>query len=252
VKAAWIKANPDKKPDEAPPVLKADNKEELEMTEDIKKLTDKVDELTGRLAKSELRASMSDAERKHYDGLTGDAQIAFGKADADARQAVLKRAAEADETFTVEGTTVRKGEVGAATFELLKKQQARIDAEAEIAKAERGVRVQKELEARAEKELPNLVGTPAEKAEMLKAIDAMPEAARAAQMKMLKSADDAMAKQFKELGQGGQGTDATAAGKLDKMAADLALKEKITVAKAYSRVLDTEEGAKLYAETLKN
>jgi hypothetical protein len=251
VRAAWKKANPDKGADAMPSILKDVNEEEDEMSkEQIDSLNKKVDDLTARLAKSELRASMTDEHRGHYDSLQGDAQEAFGKAAPAERDAALAKARSADETVTIEGETVRKSDVGDATFRILKKQQERIDKEARTAEAERSARVQKELEAEAEGLWPNLTGTPAEKAEMLKGIKALPEAAREAQMKMMKSADEAMAKQFKELGQSGQGDDSGAAAKLDKMAKELSAKENITIAKAYSKVLETPEGSKLYAESL--
>jgi hypothetical protein len=251
VRAAWKKVHPDEGVDAMPSILKDGNKEANKMNEEqIDSLNKKVDDLTARLAKSELRASMTDEHRAYYDSLQGDAQEAFGKAAPDERDAIVAKVKSADETVTIEGETVRKSDVGDATFRILKKQQERIDKEARAAEAERSARVQKELEAEAEGLWPNLVGTSVEKAEMLKGIKAMPEAAREAQLKMMKAADEAMAKQFKEIGQGGQGDDSGAAAKLEKMAKELADKENISIAKAYSKVLETPEGSKLYTESL--
>jgi hypothetical protein len=254
VRAAWLKANPGKGEKDLPDAIKKsndDNQEDDDMSkEQIEALNKKVDDLTARLAKSELRASMTDEHRAHYDSLTGDEQEAFGKADAGARDAVIAKAKSADETITVDGETFRKSEVGAATFRILKKQQERIDKADVDTKKERDARVQKELEAEAEREFPNLAGTPAEKAEMLKGIKALPEAQREAQMKIMKSADAAMAKQLAEIGQGGRADVSDAEAKLQKMAKERSEKEGITIQKAYSAVLDTAEGRKLYEESL--
>jgi hypothetical protein len=254
VRAAWLKANPGKGEKDLPETLKkSDNQEDNDMSkEQIDALNKKVDDLTARLTKSELRASMTDAQRAHYDGLEGAAQEAFGKADAAERDEIVKKASQADESLTVDGDTVRKSEVGEGVFRILKRQQERIDSEASVAKKERDERLQKDLEAEAEREFPNLAGTPVEKAAMLKAIKAMPKEQADKQMANLKSADTAMAKQLKELGVGGgegEGSDAEA--KLQKMAKERAEKDGTTIHKAYSAVLDTPEGAKLYEESLK-
>jgi hypothetical protein len=252
VRAAWLKANPGGEKG-LPDILKNDNQEDNDMSkEQIDALNKKVDDLTARLAKSETRASMTDEHRAHYDALTDDAmREAFGKASPQEREATVALAKSADETLTVEGETVRKSDVGEATFRILKKQQERIEAEAKVAKSEREARVQKELEAEAEALWPNLAGTPSDKAELLKGIKAMPEAARAAQMTIMKSSDEAMAKQLTELGQGGQGDESGADAKLSKMAKDLSEKENIPFAKAYTKVLDTPEGSRLYTESLR-
>lgn len=254
VRAAWLKANPGKDEKDLPGTLKKsnDNQEDNDMSkEQIDALNTKVDDLTARLAKSELRASMTDEHRAHYDSLTDEGQRgAFGKADAGARDAAVAKAKSADETITVDGETFKKSEVGEATFRILKKQQDRIDKSDAEAKKERDTRVQKELEAEAEREFPNLAGTPAEKAEMLKGIKALPEAQREAQMKIMKSADAAMAKQLTELGQGGRTDVSDAEAKLQRMAKERSEKDGTSIQKAYSAVLDTEEGKRLYEESL--
>lgn len=251
VRAAWLKANKDKSEEDLPAILKKSfDKEDLDMDK-IEALTAKVDDLTARLVESELRGSMTDVHKAHYDKLQGDAKVAFGKADLAQRDTIVAKVKAADETLTVEGTTIRKSDVGEATFAILKSQQARIDAEAATAKTERETRMQKELETEAETLFPNMAGTPQEKAALLKSVRALPETEQAAQLKMLKSADAAMAKQFTEIGQGGgSGDENSADGKLQKMAKERAEKDKTTIAKAYSLVLETPEGAKLYEETL--
>lgn len=255
VRAAWLKANKNKGEKDLPAIIKKSKEEESNMDKEaMVKLQKSNDELQEKLAKSEFLASLTDVEKAHYNGLDKDGKSAFEKMDADARkttvdEAIAKKAAS-DETIDVEGTTVRKSEVGPGVFAFMKAQQAKMDAA--VAKADRleAESVQKGLEAEAEKLWPNTAGTAADKAQMLKSIRSMPEAQQEAQMKMLKAADEAMAKSFKEEGQAGSAEAGSASEKLNKKAEELAAKDGITFEKAYSKVLETAEGSRLYSETL--
>lgn len=254
VRAAWLKANKDKGEGDLPAVLKNLDKEEDMSKEALEKLTKTVDELQARLTKSEFRASLSDVEKTHYDGLDADGKTAFEKMDASARktavdEAVAKKAAD-DEAIEADGITIKKSEVGPGVFAFMKAQQARTDAAVKKADKLEAETVQKGLEAEAEKLWPNTAGTASDKAQMLKSIRALPQAQQEAQMKMMKAADEAMAKSFKEQGQGGTTDGDSAMEKLNKMAKDLSAKESITFEKAYSKVLETKEGAALYDESV--
>lgn len=101
-----------------------------------------------------------------------------------------------------------------------------------------------ELTKRAVTELPNLVGTPEVKAQLLKSVEALGEDA----VKVLKAADAAMAKNFTELGSSKAIAKSGGEAQLEAMAHELAKTNKITFAKAYSTVLSTTEGRKIYAE----
>lgn len=242
VKAAWKKANPDK--EELPEILKSEDN----MSEELQK---KVDELLTKLAAAELRAGMTDVEKKFFDGLIGAEQEAFGKSDSAARAEIIKKAAEADEVVNVDGVEMRKSAVGEAAFKILKSQQAKLAEIVAKAEAAEAAQIQKSLEAEAEKELPHLPGDVVTKALLLKSIKAMPAEVQTAQMAILKAADEAMAKNFKEIGQTGTATENTASENLNKKAEEIAKSENISIAKAYAKVLETPEGAKLYAEAMK-
>lgn len=247
-------ANTDKGEDNSPATLKK-SKEDKMSKEALEKLQKKFDELQAKLTKSEFLASMDDAQTIHYNGLDDDGKAAFAKMDDKARtaaveEAVAKKAAD-DETMEVDGNTIKKSEVGAGVFAFMKAQQAKTDAA--VAKADKleAETIQKSLESEAEKMFPNMTGTATDKAAILKGIRALPKEQQDTQVKMLKAADAAMAKSFKEIGQGGQGEASTASEKLTKMAKEYADKNSVTFEKAYSEVMDTQEGAELYGETLK-
>lgn len=229
-------------------------KEDTMSKEALQELQKKFDDQEAELAKTKLIAGFNDAEKAHYGGLDDDGKAAFEKMDADGRktaveEAVAKKAAD-DETFESEGITISKSEVGPGVFALMKAMQTKTNAA--VAKADKleSDSIQKGLEEEAEKLWPNTAGSAADKAQMLKTIRELPEAQQEGQMKMLKAADEAMAKSFKEEGQGGTTEAGSAAEKLEKMAKDLAGKESITFEKAYTKVLDTKEGAKLYNDSL--
>lgn len=254
VRAAWLKANKDKGEKDLPATLKKSKEEENMDKEAMDKLQKSNDELQAKLAKSEFMASLTDVEKAHYNGLDDDGKAAFEKMDASARktavdEAVAKKAA-ADETIDADGVTIKKSEVGPGVFAFLKAQQAKTDAA--VAKADKleGEAVQKGLEGEAEKLWPNTAGSPADKAQMLKSIRALPADQQEAQMKMMKAADEAMAKSFKETGQGGT-TDADSPNeKLNKMAKAYQDEHKVTFEKAYTVILDTKEGAELYDQSV--
>jgi len=255
VRAAWLKANKNKGEKDLPATLKKSEEEENNMDKEaMDKLQKSHEELQAKLAKTEFLASLNDAEKAHYAELSKEDKEAFEKMDADGRkttvEAAIEKAAADDETIVSDGVTIKKSEVGPGVFAFMKAQQTKTDAA--VAKADKleTDAVQKGLEDEAEKLWPNTAGSAAEKATMLKSIKALPKDAQDAQLKMMKAADEAMAKSFKEEGQGGSTDANSATEKLEKLAKAHAEKNSVTFEKAYTAVLDTEEGSKLYDESL--
>ena len=126
----------------------------------------------------------------------------------------------------------------------------RADAAETIAKAEREARLTKEFADKAAT-LTSTPGDVKERAEMLKALYVADPAMETKVFKSLQAAD-ALLKQsqaFGVLGADGSGPDSPE-GKLDSLAKEYAKTTKVTFEKAYSEILRTPEGAKLYAETL--
>lgn len=117
---------------------------------------------------------------------------------------------------------------------------------AKIAKMEAEADAEK-LAKRAETELPNLAGTVAEKAAVLKAVDALPEADRASAMKVLKAADAATSAMFKEVGKAAGSEDNPAQSELDTLVSKFAEDKGVSKEQAFSEVTKSGKGRELYA-----
>lgn len=179
---------------------------------------------------------------------------AFQKEMEDKMSAMKKESVEksSEEEVTVNGTTFKKSAVGDATFAALKAACAQSEA------------VRKELEeqklvARVEKEYPNVAGEPVLKAKLLGMIEGADEKLREYGLGVLKSLNDTSGEFAKEIGATSNkntadtgvekmASDTDASMKLDALAKELAAKENISIAKAYQKVLQSEEGGKLYDE----
>jgi hypothetical protein len=150
-------------------------------------------ESADKLAKAEAYAKLSDAAKAHVAKLSkADAEAFMAKPD-DEKEAECKKAADlakaADETLTVGGATIRKSEVGAGAFAVMKAQQAAIEAQAaEIAKAKDEAETAK-FEKIAAEQYQHLPGTDVEKAKVLKSLAALPEDVRKTQENILKAAE---------------------------------------------------------------
>lgn len=200
-----------------------------------------------------LAGDIAKMQKDINDQLT--AQItAFQKEMDDKLSAIQKEKVEKadDETVTVNGTTFKKSAVGDATFEALKVACA----QSEAVKKELE---QQKLEARVEKEYPNVAGEPAMKAQFLGLIEKAGDKLKEFGLGVLKSLNDTSGEFAKEIGASSNKnipdtgvqkmtSDTDASMKLDAMAKELATKENISIAKAYQKVLQTEEGGKLYDE----
>lgn len=214
--------------------------------EDTKKLKAKV-------ARMEKRDALSAELRKHYDALPDDAaKDAFLAKDASAQTAELEKAAGSDPVVytTLDGVDIRKS-ADPALLAMAK----RADEDRRSAALEKAARQNIELEKRAETELSKLGGTMAGKKALLKALDNIEdEDVRKSAQEVLASANEIAGKGdiFTKRGDGNAPTieKSDAESKLDQMAADLSKSKNISLEKAYSEVLDSAEGQKLYAETL--
>lgn len=165
-------------------------------TEGTESMAKTVDELTADLGKanteiSTLKSTTAslEAQLAAANKAKDDFMAERDKAKEECTTAKAALVAATDETIKVEGTEVKKSEVGEAQFALTK---------ALINKADMA-----EFEKRAHAEFPNVVGTAAEKAQLLKAIDGMPEDAKKAATAVLLSAEKMTAAGFERLGSGG-------------------------------------------------
>lgn len=155
-----------------------------------------------------------------------------------------KEAIEKDEVIKVGETEVRKSVVGDGVFAVIKAQQA------EIAK-ERDAREIAELTKAAETAYGSLPGEPIAKAKALRAVSKLGDEDKAVVEAMLKAGEAAMKAGFNTIGKaGGSIAEGSAEDKLDKLAKAKAEKDGVPFAKAYDEVLKSEDGKRLYNESL--
>jgi hypothetical protein len=232
-------------------------KEEIE-----KMLKEAVDPIQKKLVIAEGLANMNDVTKSLYHSLDEAGREDFLKkspedqaAQLTAHEVFVKSQADGSETLTLHGQTIVKSEVGAGVFTILKAQQAEIDTAREETKIEKEARQTVEYTKMAEGLYPNLPGDSAAKGSVMKTIASLPKEQQTTLTGMLKAGNEGieMSKAYDELGTSyTNGSEDSPVAKLNKMAEDRSADKKITFAKAYDEVLQTEEGADLYAETLKS
>lgn len=205
-----------------------------------------------KVAKFETISKMDDETKVYFDSLDEEGQVGFLKKDEKKWAGIIEKSKVSDETFTAHGRTIRKSVVGEDVYEVLKAQQAEIDTNKQIAKDEKDARESAEFTKSAETLYKNLPGDPDVKGKVLKAADGLAKDVKEALTTMLKAGNEAMvkSKMFKEIGVDEVGED-SAEGKLNKMAEVYAEEKNVTFAKAYTVVLKTKEGRKLYEDSLK-
>lgn len=217
---------------------------------ELLKKSDVTAEVAAEACVAVLSGDIAKMQKDINDQLQG--QLATMQKEMDDKISALQKQEvnkSADETITVNGVSFQKSAVGDATFGALKAALAQSEA------------VRKELEdqklqARVEKEYPNVAGEPALKAALLGLIEKADDKVKEYGLSVLKSLNDTNGEFAKEIGSNNTETqpsgvqkmasDTDASMKLDAMAKELAAKENISISKAYAKVLSTEEGGKLY------
>lgn len=147
-------------------------------------------------------AKMTGAQKSHFDTLTGEAQEEFLAKSSKERDLELVEIEKSNEVvYTCEdGTPIRKRD-----GELAVRQAKRADEALKIAKAERDARELTELKKRAGDLMGNLAGTDDAHVDLLRAIEAMPEAKREGMTATIKAANDLMKTRATAPGTGGHG-----------------------------------------------
>jgi hypothetical protein len=163
VRAAWLKANPEKTTEDLPSVLEKQNMSELEKYKSL--------------------AEMSDIHKTYHNNLPECDQESFRKMASEARDATIEMAKPpVDESFeTLTGQTVSKSKSG-DLYQVLKSQDL------ELRKARKESELNKALNT-VNAEFTHLPGTPVEKANQLIAINAMPESIRDEVLKQMRQSD---------------------------------------------------------------
>ena len=208
-----------------------------------------VEALQKRLDRASAVLALGSDERAHYDALNDEAaQEAFLVKSADARRVEIAATQDADPIVytTADGVEIRKSAGDA--FIALAKSNDDLRKEADALRAERE---QEALEKRADVELSHLPGDVKVRAAMLQALEDIPEAAqREAAHNMLKAQNAVMATAFETRGVGIGPAEGSPDDALAKLAQAYAKEHGVTEAAAYAAVMDTPEGAAVYAKSI--
>lgn len=153
-----------------------------------------------------------------------------------------------DDTFTIGEVTISKEAVGEETF------NAVMAIQKELAKERYATHI-RALEVEVEKSYPNLAGSAHDKAILLSHIESMPEPVAKLAKEYLAKANENMGTVInKEFGSGEPNPDTSmnkeAEDKLDKMAKSIMERDGINYYEAYTKALNSPEGAKLYDQHL--
>lgn len=218
-----------------------------------KKMDDDAKTAAADIAKFKIISKMDDEVKVYFNSLDEEGQADFLKKDEKEWTEKITKSKTDDETFTAHGRVIRKSVVGEDVYEVMKAQQAEIDTGKQIAKEEKEKRETAEFTKEAETLYKNLPGDPKEKGQVLKAMNGFTKETKEALTTMLKAGNEAMnkTKVFKEIGSNEEPDEDSAEGKLNKMAEVHAKDNKMSFAKAYTVILKTKEGKKLYEESLK-
>lgn len=237
VKSAWLKANPDKSSEDLPEILK--------LQEETMSKERTVEVIEAELAISKAYGELNDAEKAHYNRLDESGKAAFLKMAKDARANELNKAAESDPVvYTAEdGSVFRKSD----DPRLVKMAKDNDQTNREL-KKERDERETLEFTKRATEELGNLPGEMPSKIALLKAVEKIEDKeVRTSVLGILKSHCESFKPAFETRGSSSL-TGPTAS--LDAMAKKYAEDHKLSYEKAYSEVISTPEGKRLYEQTL--
>jgi len=220
-----------------------------DQTKELEAVQKEKEELAKKLARAESINQLPADQRAHFDKLDEEGQDEFlSMTKAKRKSTVEKAAKEADDPVVytdADGIEYRKSDdprliAGAKRNDLLAKKLA--DSEAS--------RENDRIEKRAKEELPNYPGETSIHAEIVRAVEGIEdEETRKAAFAAIKAGNEALGKSFVEIG--GHDNRVEVGGpeaQLDKLAKDYAKANKVSEPEAYAKVLETEEGQRLYAE----
>ena len=241
-----------------PNVAKGDDatEEDTVMDKELQKKLDELqkqlDESTVALTKAQAEATLTDAQKAFYAKLDDTAKVAYlAKSPEDREVEVAKSQDEDAVVYTADdGTAYRKSDDGRLIS--MAKQG---DEDRRIAKEEREKRLDLELAKRASDDLSHLPGDDKVKVALIKAIDGgiKDDETRTAAYELLKAADAGTEKNFKRIGTGQSPEgDGAASEQLNTLAKKHAEENKVSFAKAYDHVLTTDEGERLYQQTVRH
>lgn len=208
---------------------------EGEIDMDIEELQARLTELENGSAELEKRAK--DAEAKVNGFMKSAADAGFEVSETDSGFKIEKSAEE--EMIEFNGERIAKSSIPAPLLKHLNEQKAEMDAIKKKAEIQ-------ELHKRAEETFPNLGGTVAQKASLIKSLDSIDSKEdREAVMKSLKAADAAVSKMFEETGDSSAAHENSAEAQLEKMATEYAEAHNVDRFTAFAEVTKTAAGKQL-------
>lgn len=211
--------------------------------------------LRAELAKAAALATLTDAHRAHAARLDAPARDAFVAKSAAERDTIVAAALAADPpvyTDAATGRTIRKSDD--PTGLLVEVLKSRDEMAARLA-SEATAREDAEFAKRATVEMANLPGTEAVKVEVLRQIGRIKDdEVRKGATDMIHAANSQMAGLYVRKGASGGSVvpgaaPTSAADRLDAKASEIAKSRGVSFEKAMAEYLDTDEGARLYAQS---
>lgn len=188
-------------------------------------------------------SEMTDAQKAHYQQLQDSDKADFLKLDSAARDLLVDCAKTADEQHTMfDGTVIAKSATG-ALFATLKSQDLEL----------RKMRDEQQLSkaaAQVAADIPDIPGEPMAKAKMLMGIQSLDAGVREMLNTTLKAANDLWKARKAPAGEQGGEQLEKAADQLEALVKTHAETNNVSMSVAYDAVLKTEQGRKLYTESL--
>lgn len=243
VRSAWIKANPDKSEDDLPDVLKA-----CGPGKDKDKMSKTVEQLERELAYATAYGTLNDLEKRYVGTLAQTDRERFIALPAVDRSAELAKREASDPVVyeATDGTKYRASD-DPRLVTMAKRSDVAEKAASDNALAAQEADLLKRAEA-----LPHLPGDIKVRTSVLRAIDGIADAeVRKGAHEMLKAQDAALSEAFKARGVRGLGPATSAEQQLQDLAKRKQSENpKLSEAQAYDEVLKTDEGKRLYAQTV--
>lgn len=220
----------------------------------LKQLEARIEKAEERAVLQGILAGFSDAQKAYFNGLEDSAKPAFASKSSSDRDTevteVETKKNDADPVLFESGDVVVRKSDGPLALAMARRMHA-AEKKADTLEKSHG---DSDLRKRADSELGDLPGTTDQKVEMLKALDTIPEGpARDAAAAALKAGNDAISKAYETGGSGGGGGEfrkGSPEAQLDDMAKARAEKDGSSYEQAYAKVLSTDEGSDLYAESV--
>ena len=251
----WLKAHPGKEKDlpevlimkENPMTPEEKKAHEEALSKAMKEKDDELEKVNADLTIAKAIGDLNDLEKAHYTTLDEEGQTAFLTASPEVRKSTLDNIAAED---AVVYTDTQGAEYKKSDDDRLVQMAKDRDEDRKLAKADREKSETLELQKRADTELNHLPGEQAVKVAVLKAIDTIEdEEVKKSAKALLKAGNDGLEKAFTEVGSRGEGFK-KASDELDALAKKYAADNKVEYLKAYDEVLKTEDGKRLYEQTL--